>query len=163
VRIGGEPFRRIADADLAQQLVSDMKNVGINMGIKGLNTDNYYQFIQNPKNKDNIAIAGWEADYPDGITFFEPLLVSGAADGGSNYGDFKDPAFDAEVARINAIQPGPERRQAWADLSTSLARDKAPWLQFLTRNNLNLTSPRYGNYVYDSVKTIYLGLAYANQ
>ena len=52
---------------------------GINMKIKGLNTDNYYQFIQNPENKDAIAIAGWEADYPDGITFFEPLLVSGAA------------------------------------------------------------------------------------
>ena len=132
------------NADIAQQIVGDLKKVGLNLKIKGLNTDNYYQFIQNPENKDVIAMASWEADYPDGITYFEPLLVSGAADGGSNYGDFKDPELDAEVARINEMQPGPERRQAWADLSTSLARDKAPWLQILTRNNLNLTSPKYG-------------------
>ena len=35
--------------------------------------------------------------------------------------------------------------------------------QFLTRNNLNLVSEQYGGYHYDSVKTIYLGLAYVNQ
>ena len=34
---------------------------------------------------------------------------------------------------------------------------------FVTRNNLNLTSASYGGYDYDSVKTIYLGLAYVNQ
>ena len=56
------------NADIAQQVVSDLKNVGLNMKLKGLNTDNYYQFIQNPENKDAIAMAAWEADYPDGIT-----------------------------------------------------------------------------------------------
>ena len=151
------------NADIAQQITADLKKVGIEMSIKGLNTDNYYQFIQNPENEDAIAIAAWEADYPDGITYFEPLLVSGAADGGSNYGDFKDPELDAEVKRINEMTPGPERRQAWADLSTSLARDKAPWIVFVTRNNLNLTSERFGGYHYDSVKSILLGLQYLEQ
>jgi peptide/nickel transport system substrate-binding protein len=150
------------NADIAQQMQSDLKAAGINMKIKGLNTDNYYQFIQNPKNKDAIAIAGWEADYPDGVTFFGPLLASGAADGGSNYGDYKDPALDAEVARINEIAPGPERRQAWAELSANTARDLAPWLTFVTRNNLNLVSDNYGGYHYGAVKTISLGLAYVN-
>jgi ABC-type transport system substrate-binding protein len=150
------------NADLAQQLVSDMKNVGINMNIKGLNTDNYYQFIQNPKNKDNIAIAGWEADYPDGITFFEPLLVSGAADGGSNYGDFKDPAFDAEVTKINEMPPGDERRAAYGKLSFDTSANQAPWITFYTRNNLNFVSPKYGGYYYGAQKTIGLGLAWVN-
>jgi ABC-type transport system substrate-binding protein len=151
------------NADIAQQMQSDLKAAGINMSIKGLNTDNYYQFIQNPKNPDAIAIAGWEADYPDGSTYYGPLLASGAADGGSNYGDYKDPKLDAEVKRINQIPPGDERRKAWADLSTSTAKDLAPWLTFVTRNNLNLVSDKYGNYHYGAVKTLYLVLAYVKQ
>jgi ABC-type transport system substrate-binding protein len=148
------------NADLAQQLVSDIKKIGINMQIKGLNTDNYYQFIQNPKNKDAIAIAGWEADFPDGITFFAPLLSSAAAGGGSNYGDFEDPEFDARVAEINQMEPGMERRVAWGELSHDTAAEQAPWINFYTRNNLNLVSENLGGYYYGAVKTFYLGLAY---
>ena len=40
---------------------------------------------------------------------------------------------------------------------------KAPWIIFLTRNNLNLISEKYGGYHYNAVKTINLGLAYVNQ
>ena len=151
------------NADIAQQMQSDLKAAGINMKIKGLNTDNYYQFIQNPENKDAIAIAGWEADYPDGSTFFGPLLASGAADGGSNYGDYKDPELDAEVARINEIDPGPERRQAWAELSANTARDLAPLIVFSTRNAVSLTSERLGGYAYGAGKSILLGLQYLEQ
>ncbi len=116
--------------DLAQQLRVRSEEVGLNMSIKGVNSDNYYQSIQDPKNKDDIAIAGWEADFPDAITYFEPLLSSGAAGGGSNYGDFKDPAFDTEVARINEMPPDPERRAEYGKLSFKHAAKQAPWITF---------------------------------
>ena len=57
------------------------------------------------------------------------------------------------------MPPGPERRRVGRAL-VPLAADKAPWIVFLTRNNLNLTSERFGGYHYDAVKTISLGLAY---
>ena len=97
------------------------------------------------------------------MTFFGPLLASGAAEGGSNYGDYKDPALDAEVKAINEMPPGAERRQAWAELSTKTATELAPWLTFVTRNNLNLVSDNYGGYYYGSGKSLYLALGYVNQ
>jgi peptide/nickel transport system substrate-binding protein len=149
--------------DVAQQVQSDLKKIGLNMNIKGVNPDNYYQFIQDPKNKDQIALAGWEADFPDAITYFSPLLSAGAAGGGSNYGDFKDEALDKEVATINQMPPDPARREAYGKLSYDLAAEKAPWINLVTRSNTNLVSTKYGGYHYGAVKTINLGLAYVNE
>jgi ABC-type transport system substrate-binding protein len=149
--------------DIAQQLQSDLKKIGLNMQVKGLNSDNYYQSIQNPDTPDAIAVAGWEADFPDAVTYFAPLLSSSAAGGGSNYGDFKSPELDAEVQRINNMPPSNEKRVAWGELSFKTSAEQAPWINFFTRKNLNLVSTNYGGYHYGAVKTINLGLAYVKQ
>ena len=106
-------------------------------------------------------MAAWEADYPDGITFFEPLLVSGAADGGSNYGDFEDPELDADGRphQRDAARPGAAGRRGPSS-RTSSPRDQAPWMTLFTQKTTNLTSPRFGGYYYDATKTMALGLAY---
>ena len=149
--------------DVAQQIQSDLKKIGLNMKLKGVNSDNYYQTIQDPANKDAIALAAWEADFPDAITYFAPLLSAGAAGGGSNYGDFKDPELDKEVATINEMDPTPERRNAYGELSYKLAAEKAPWATLHDADQPNLISEKYGGYHYNAVKTINLGLAYVNE
>ena len=150
--------------DVAQQVQSDLKKIGLNMKVKGVNGDNYYQFIQDPANKDQIAIAGWEADFPDAITYFDPLLerrgrrwrlelrrLQGRGARRGSRHDQRD-APDARAAR---------RRTA--SCRTSSSAEQAPWLTFVTRNNTNLVSTKYGGYHYGAVKTINLGLAYVNE
>ena len=146
--------------DMAQQIASDLDRVGIDVRIKNLAADPFYQFIQDPANEDHMALAGLVADYADGGAFLEPLLLSATARGGSNYGDFQDAAFDAELARIRALPPGPERRTAYAQLAYDTAAEQAPWATLFTQNTTNLTSPSYGGYFYDATKAMALGLAY---
>ena len=61
------------------------------------------------------------------------------------------------------MPPGPERRQAWAELSHETAAEPGAVAHLRHRNNLNLVSENYGGYYYGPGKTIYLGLAYVNQ
>jgi ABC-type transport system substrate-binding protein len=149
--------------DIAQQIASDLERAGIRVKLKGLGGDNFFQVIQDPKNKDHMAFAGWVADYPDGAAFLEPVLLSAAANGGSNYGEFQDPAFDAEMRRIRAMPPGAERRAAYAQLAYATAADQAPWAMLYTQKATNLTSTRYGGYYYDATKGLALGLAYLTE
>ena len=146
--------------DYAQQIASDLARAGIRVRLKGREVNATSGSSRTPRNVDPIALVSWEADYPDAVTYFGPLLAAASARGGSNYGDFEDPSLDAELARINALPPGPERGTAYAELSYRTAADQAPWLTLFTPKRTNLVSERYGGYHYGPVKTTSLGLAY---
>ena len=147
--------------DLAQNFAQSLNQVGFQVTLKGEDSSAYYADVQDPKSaRDDIAFGGWGQDYSDAVTFFVPLLASASADGGNNYGDFKDPALDAQMAKINEMPLGDARFKAWSDLSGSVMQSQAPIASYRLRRRPFLLSDRFGNFQYNPAKQTYWGLYY---
>ncbi len=147
--------------DLAQNIANSLNQVGFNVTIKGEDTSVFYTDIQDPKAaRDDIGFGAWGQDYGDAGTYFGPLLNSATADGGSNYGDLKDPSLDAAMAKANLIPIGEARTKAYSDLSTSMMQNIAPMATFRNRRKSFLVSSRVGNFQYNPTKLNYWSLYY---
>ncbi len=146
--------------DIAANFKQTMAQIGINVTLKGLSADVYYQYIQNPKNKAPVGTAIWGQDFPDAVTFFVPLLHSGSL---SNYAQFKSAATDAAIEKAKLIPPGPDRAKAWAQLSTQVASTDAPWAVFRNRVVVNFFSTKLGGFAYNTTKQLYFNLLYVNK
>lgn len=144
--------------ELARSVQRSAARIGIRLKLKGENTSVYYTDIQDPRAaRDDMAFGAWGEDFDDASTYFEPLLSSAAAHGGSNYGDYSDPALDRAIARIERMPIGPERTRAFSDLSTSVMRSKAPIAAFRLRRRAFLLSPRVTGFSYRPETGIDLG------
>ena len=147
-----------ANAQSASAFKSDLAQIGINATLKPVDPSAYYQTIQNPKKSIQMGWGGWSQDYPDGVTFFGPLLGYSSQ---SNYGQYQDKALQANIDKISGMAPGPDRTKAWAELSDSLQRDQAPWAVYSNRNWYELISNRYGGYAWSATKLrVHYALAY---
>ena len=103
----------------------------------------YFTDIQDPAAaRDDVALGAWGEDFGDGSTFFEPLLGSAAAHGGSNYGDYSDRVLDRAIGRIDRMPLGAKRARAYSDLSTAIMRSRAPVAVYRLRRRAFLLSPR---------------------
>ena len=146
--------------EAAQSLKENLEAAGFKVTLKGLSADVVYGFLADPKSDWNLANAGWAQDYPDAITFYLPLLM---CDSGSNYGKWCDKSFDAKVAEINQLPPGPDRDAQFAQLSTQTMKDQAPWWPRTSPRVLSFISNRLGNYVYGPSKQFYFGHYFIKQ
>jgi len=131
-----------------------LEAIGFKVTVKALSADVYYGFLADPKSDYNIGIAGWGEDYADAITYYKPLLLCGQ---GSNYGQFCDKGFDAQVATINALPDGADRNGQFAQLSTDTAKNLAPWATLDLRRKVSFISNRLGNYIWGPGKQFYFG------
>ena len=131
-----------------------LEAIGFKVTVKALSADVYYGFLADPKSDYNIGIAGWGEDYADAITYYKPLLLCGQ---GSNYGQFCDKGFDAQVATINALPDGADRNGQFAQLSTDTAKNIAPWATLDLRRKVSFISNRLGNYIWGPGKQFYFG------
>jgi peptide/nickel transport system substrate-binding protein/oligopeptide transport system substrate-binding protein len=69
----------------------------------------------------------WYADYPDAENFLVPLFHSSNIGGGGNRARYRDPAVDADLARLDR-ETDPERRAALARDLDGRIRNEAPWI-----------------------------------
>jgi peptide/nickel transport system substrate-binding protein len=148
------------EADLAPAIQSQLAQIGIQLKLQGHTQDVYVAYISNPKNEAQMFFSNWETDIPDGAGIFSQAFPSSAAGGGANWSQLRDPAVDADIARITAMPIGTARTAAWSQLSTHLTRNVAPWAVITSRNALQLTSTRYGGYYFSVVKYLDLAQAY---
>ena len=143
----------------AQNVAQSLKQVGFDVTLKGEGPSVYYQDIQDPKAaRDDIGFASWAEDYSDASTYFGPVLDSASADGGSNYGDFKDPTLDAAIAKIDLMPLGAARVKAWSDLSTQTMETLTPVASFRNRRRSFLVSDRVEHFQFNPTKGNYWGL-----
>jgi len=131
-----------------------LEAIGFKVTVKALSADVYYGFLADPKSDYNIGVAGWGEDYADAITYYKPLLLCGQ---GSNYGQFCDKGFDAQVATINALPDGADRNGQFAQLSTDTTKNLAPWATLDLRRKVSFISNRLGNYIWGPGKQFYFG------
>jgi ABC-type transport system substrate-binding protein len=152
-----------SNAQVASHVKNQLGQLGFNVALKGLDFSVYYDTIQNPKTKAQFGFAAWSQDFPDAITFFQPLLHSSAAGGGSNYGQFKNPQVDKEIARISKLPSGEERNAEFAKLSTQVMQEHVPWAVYRNRKNVSFTSNKLGGFAWHPAKNFYYRLAYVKQ
>lgn len=149
-------FQDAPAPEVAASIKENLDAVGFDVELEGVSADAFYGVLADPTSDYDIGMAAWGQDYSDAITFYGPLLT--CPDGtptGSNYGQFCDADFDAAVNEINAMPAGAERTEAFADLSVSTMRDKAPWWPITNRRKVSFVSERVGNYVWGPGKQFY--------
>jgi oligopeptide transport system substrate-binding protein len=110
------------------------QNLGIDIALR--NEDfNSYVATRSSRNYDIIR-ATWIADYPTQFSFLEILK----SDSGNNHAQWKNAAFDAEIAKAMTAA-GDAERNAACEKAESLALDEAAIAPIYHLSNTRLISP----------------------
>jgi ABC-type oligopeptide transport system substrate-binding subunit len=143
------------------------EQLGITLDIKELERSVMYQNCMDANTASGMCLgSGWFKDYPDGTTFGAPLFGSVALWesccnyallvatseqlSGWRYEDVTSvPSVDAEIDACDALPPGDERFQCWADLDKKLMEEVVPWIPYLFDNNVDIISENVINYSFD--------------
>jgi oligopeptide transport system substrate-binding protein len=90
-----------------------------------------------------VADAAWVADYNDAMSF---LYLQQSATGPQNYGDYKNPAYDALLAKADNEPDAAKRAQYLADAEEIMLED-APVAPIYFYVNKNLVNPKVTGWV----------------
>ncbi|MFC6705344.1 ABC transporter substrate-binding protein [Flexivirga alba] len=109
--------------ELAKQAASvkaDLKKIGINVKTTPQDSDTWSATVSQSNNFD-LAISGWQADYPGAYAQLQPVFASNQVGGGNyNLSKFKDPAVDAAIDKATAITDPAKADAAWAALDKQI-------------------------------------------
>ena len=81
---------------LGQSIQADWRSVGVEATLQP--EEGQIHFADMEARNFQVGLVGWSADYNDPTTFLE-LMLSGT--GAQNYGDYKNPTYDALMAQAN--------------------------------------------------------------
>jgi ABC-type dipeptide/oligopeptide/nickel transport system permease subunit/ABC-type transport system substrate-binding protein len=86
-----------------------------------------------------MGFRGWQADFPDPSTFFDPILTTAAIrdEGSQNVSFFSSSDLD-RVARAARAESDPGRRMALYAEAERIVRDEAPWVPLYVARTLHL-------------------------
>jgi len=90
-----------------------------------------------------VADAAWIADYNDAMSF---LYLQQSATGPQNYGDYRNPAYDALLARADA-EPDAKLRAGYLAQAETIMLDDAPMAPIYFYVNKNLVAPKVTGFV----------------
>ena len=121
----------------AQVVKTDLARIGITVIVKEFPFQNLYPVIKRPGSWD-MALFGWQIDYPDPADFLNLLLEYG-----TQLPTFNDPAWRKRLANA-ATLTGPERYLTYGELATDLDRNAAPWIAWGNQTVRALFSARIG-------------------
>lgn len=124
-------------AEIYQQ---QLARVGIRIDIRLVASTSYYSLAQR-RGQTTMGWAGWQADYPDPLTFFTPNLDGSAiGDVSQNYAFFADTRLDAliEAART---ETDPELRKKIFAEAEGIVHEAAPWVPTLSPATLEVRQP----------------------
>jgi peptide/nickel transport system substrate-binding protein len=137
---------------VAEVFAFDLKQIGIDVEVKYFDLDSLFQKAGTRGEPFDVVVAGWGVDYPDGATFFEPLL-NGAnlrKTGNKNVSYVHDPKVNARIAAASRLT-GETRRRAWAELDVDLMRINPPWAPFIHHTARTFVSKSFGCFLFHPV------------
>ncbi|HWF75690.1 MAG TPA: hypothetical protein VN694_00815, partial [Caulobacteraceae bacterium] len=128
-----------------QSIQSDLKSVGIDTTIR---LEDGIVALQSFEIRDfQIGNAGWIADYDDPMTY---LGLMKSDTGAQNYGDYKNPAYDALLNKADN-EPDAGKRARYLAQAEQMMLDDADVAPIDTGVNLNLVSPKITGWVDNDV------------
>jgi peptide/nickel transport system substrate-binding protein len=160
IAIGTEPATRA----ITQELVRDLRQLGIGLEVVGFSPKTFVRNVTRPWIHFAMAIdLGWFADYPDGATFFEPLLTHPGSFNRDlslvgatpeqlrtwGYHTRTVPSIDGRVRRCRPLV-GATRVQCWALLDRYVMQQVVPWIPFLQLTSVYTVSSRVENFTWDA-------------
>jgi YVTN family beta-propeller protein len=137
--------------DMARYTAALLNRLGYRATIKGIAPVDFFQEVANSRNKAQIGLAAWGADYPRASNFFTPNLTCRSfrprSPSNTNVAQFCNRKIDAEIRNALAQQlTNPEStRRLWAQIDRDVV-DEAPWVPLYTPAQPNFLSKRVGNY-----------------
>jgi ABC-type transport system substrate-binding protein len=140
---------------MANDLATRLQNIYIDLTVQTI--PNVIAYVSNPANLgswDLFPIA-WLPDYLDGSDVLGPIVDGRllGTPGSVDYGQFHDPAYNAEFDYAASLDPGAARDAAWVNLDRDLMANDAPVIPvadlqidgfFSTRVGCQVFNPIYG-------------------
>jgi peptide/nickel transport system substrate-binding protein len=147
----GTPSGHAAAAFAVEQAA--LAKVGIQVTAAPQDSSSYYStWIGSPQNLKNqgigIAFAGWGADFPTGVGFFQSITNGNAIlpTGNSNYASLNNPTVNAVLDKAPA---GNATEADWESLNNAIAQS-ATYLPILYGKDLYYRNPRLTNVTCDT-------------
>jgi peptide/nickel transport system substrate-binding protein len=147
----GTPGSHAAAAFAVEQAA--LAKVGIHVTAAPQDSSSYYStWIGSPQNIKNqgigIANAGWGADFPTGVGFFQSITNGNAIlpTGNSNYASLNDPTVNKVLDEAPA---GKATEADWESLNSAIAQS-ATYLPILFGKDLYYRNPRMTNVTCDT-------------
>jgi peptide/nickel transport system substrate-binding protein len=131
-----------------------LKKVGFDVVLKPIDTKTWYDEIGKVEKPFDVFWGGWGADWPGASTVL-PVLFDGRLiqDGSNNYGNFNDPAINAEIDRIADIGDGAEQAKAYGALDKKIM-EKAAVIPGIQEKFYILHGSKIGGADYDALGKI---------
>jgi YVTN family beta-propeller protein len=144
-------FKDLGDRTVGSYLLHLLKDLGYRAKLHIVSLEQMFTTINNSRNKVQIGLVAWGADFPTASTFFLPILscrsLTMDPSNSANYAKFCDPHVDRLASEAQARQltdPGAARR-LWARVDRIIT-DQAPWAPVINEASTVFVSTRVGNY-----------------
>ncbi|WP_128376449.1 ABC transporter substrate-binding protein [Streptomyces cavernae] len=136
---------------IGQYLQSLLNEIGYKATLKPLSGNIQFTYIQNTKNKVQLALTSWYQDYPAASDFLNVLLSCASFHPGSdssiNISGFCDEGIDARMQ--DALKTGQTDQkkadQEWAAIDQDIMTE-SPVVPLINPKIVDFTSKRVGNY-----------------
>ena len=116
--------------DLTASFSADLAKIGIELKTRGLDRGTMYNFYGAPARKVAIGSGGgWGKDYPDALTFIEPIFYGPNIQptGNVNYSQVDDPTLNTMIDKCKGLS-GTERAGCWAQADRYIMENIAPFV-----------------------------------
>jgi oligopeptide transport system substrate-binding protein len=138
-------FNSNTSLELVQSMQSDLKSVGVETTIR---LEDGIVALQSFEIRDfQLGNVGWIADYDDPMTY---LGLMRSDTGAQNYGDYKNPAYDALLNKADN-EPDAGKRAQYLAQAEQMIIDAADVAPIDVGVNLNLVSPKITGWVDNDV------------
>jgi YVTN family beta-propeller protein len=149
VHVSADPPARLA---IARYFVDLLDELGYQARLRSYpDTQSFYMDAGRPSTRATAGVEGWESNFPRASDFFPSLVTCASyqpkAPVNLNAGGFCEPTLDRQITRARTLASSDPATSAalWSRVDREVT-DAAPWVAFLNRAGIDLTSARVGNY-----------------
>jgi peptide/nickel transport system substrate-binding protein len=109
-----------------------LEEIGFEVELKLINSDNYFTVIGNDSTPDlDAGFAAWFAEYPNPNAFFQPMLTEGSLSptNATNLARFADPAISDRIEKLATEPLGPQQEDEYAEVDKEVM-EEAPLIPY---------------------------------
>ncbi len=138
----------------AQLLQQDLAKIGLRLVLRMMSWPAFLATQQRPGGAA-ISQAGWEMDYPDPSSYFDPLFATSSigVESSNNASFYSNPTFDDLIARAHR-EVDANRRAALYREASAILSDDAPWAFVYAYHEYYLRQPYVREFALHPVWTL---------
>ncbi|WP_436699681.1 ABC transporter substrate-binding protein [Nocardioides sp. BYT-33-1] len=130
----------------AQSIKNSLARAGIEVALKGLDANTWYELISSADGDYDMTTNGWGADFPSGMSTIQPLFASSEiGDGGGNASQYSNPEVDAAIDAAISEPDLDKAAEMWAAIDRRIMED-APIVPILVQRTQALAGSKIVNY-----------------